>query len=179
MPRALCALFGLVAAVVCLAPRPATAFENQWHAGGGLGAVRFSESTVSLGPAIHLEAAYGLSDMFDLKVNAALSQHRLQVTGDPAVDARFVRPVLSLAYKLDVLEWVPYMGVDAGYMWVVGAEDFAGDVPQSSPALGGHVGLDYAPYRSFGIGIVFRTHWLWAANVVSDGFLRAEYRWGL
>jgi hypothetical protein len=177
MPRALCALSGLVAAAIYLAPQQASAFEKQWHLGGGLGAARFTQPALSLGPALELGAAYGLTDMLDLKADLSLSQHTVGLAGQAEESAQFMLPRLSLAYKIDVLEWIPYVGVSVGYLVSLGSATLPDEV-HNGLAIGGDVGIDYAVSRSFGLGVQFRAHALLQGGAHSDGFLRAEYRWG-
>src|ERR1041384_3403225 len=87
------------------APRSARAFEREWHLGGGVGFA--AAKGLTLGPAVSAYAAYGLTDTFDA---------RLEITGrgyefrdDSAPHA--LSAMAGVAYKLDVLRWVPWAAV--------------------------------------------------------------------
>ena len=165
---------GLSLAVVCLSAAPdAAAFERQWHLGGGLGAASFVGSDEPIAPAACLYGAYGLSDMFDARLEFTGSRHPL----DDESHAVLYSGAAGLAYKIDVIEWVPYVGLLAGYY----SYDFRTGGIGFSTALG----LDYAVSRNFGLGLQLRYHWT-SSDVptsLTEGeyftaFLRAEYRWG-
>ncbi|MEI9949603.1 MAG: hypothetical protein WDO74_11645 [Pseudomonadota bacterium] len=64
----------LCGAAACLAPRHARAFEREWHVGGGVGLTAYPHY-YSAGPALGLNAAYGISDVFDLKLELLGSSH--------------------------------------------------------------------------------------------------------
>jgi len=152
------------------------AFEDVWHAGGGLGAVNASASDVGLGIGANAYAAYGLSDMFDLKLDLAASSHAVEVVSGASERYRVLTATLGAAYKIDIIEWIPYFGVHAGYMtsdlpeWI--------DMEAHGFLIGGMIGLDYAVTRSFGVGIVNRLHWPIEGSSLVDLFIRAEHRWG-
>jgi hypothetical protein len=157
----------------------AFAFEGQWHLGGGVGAGWFADSGTSPGPVLGLHAAYGLSDTFDAKLEGlgALHQHDDQRLGLLGVSA-------GLSYKIDVIQWIPYVGVQVGYYRLTGAVRPGG--------LNGHeigmsvdLGMDYAPIRSFAAGLALRYHGFLSDPLASLGdapylsaLLRAEFRWG-
>jgi hypothetical protein len=82
---------------------------------------------------------------------------------------------VGLAYKLDVLEWIPYFGVRAGY-YRLGSEP--GPWERGGGALGGFVGLDYAISRSFAVGLEASVDRLLPYGAVSALGLRVEYRFG-
>src|SRR5690606_41512190 len=92
------------------------AFEDVWHAGGGLGAVNASASDVGLGIGANAYAAYGLNDMFDLKLDLAASSHAVEVVSGASERYRVLTATLGAAYKIDIIEWIPYFGVHAGYI---------------------------------------------------------------
>lgn len=157
-------------AAFCLAPS-ASAFERQWHLGGGLGAATFAED-YGTGPAASLYAAYGISDMFDVRLELTGSRH---AWGEDKL-AWGYSGAAGLAYKVDVLSWVPYFGLLAGY------QGFSGDTAADSgwAELSIPLGLDYSPSRSFAIGAQIRSSALIRNAVTVSGhfLLRAEYRWG-
>ncbi|HEV8248263.1 MAG TPA: hypothetical protein VGP93_20950 [Polyangiaceae bacterium] len=165
----------LVAFVSCLLwVHEAHAFERQWHLGGGAG-VAFPPGGYSLGPALGAHAAYGISDVFDLRLELVGARHAK--SGEPS--ANVFSGAFGIAYKLDVIEWVPYFGVLAGYQLVRPEPDPSGDLPGNSPSVGLIGGLDYGFSRSFGLGVCYRQDLLLSGGATSGLLLlRAEYRWG-
>jgi hypothetical protein len=167
--------FCLVAALaLCGAARPARAFERQWHLGGGAGVT--TANGYSLAPALSAYAAYGLSDMFDL---------RLELTGHGYGVADEARPTAASAmagicYKLDVLRWVPWAGVYAGYRGFFEAPPAAGGFRRHDAAVALGLGVDYGVTRSLGLGVTLRYDQALASTDARsfDALLRAEYRWG-
>jgi hypothetical protein len=163
--------FSLLAAAfaVTLSAPNARAFEREWHLGGGLGAA--AASHYALGPAANLYAAYGLSDVFDLRLELAVSRHAL--TPDPAV---LYGAKLALAYKLDIIQWIPYLAVSAGYL---GVTQRVAPFALGQPTVGLLAGLDYAVTRNFGLGIAGSYDYAFHPGAAyANGFLRAEYRFG-
>lgn len=165
--------------IALFAASDAFAFEREWHLGGGVGASDFSAEGVGWGPELGVHGAYGLSDSFDLRLEARLSQHPVTLSRQ-GVDDRwtFLRSELAIAYKLDILRWVPWIAVGAG-----GFHSFTEPLPtQDLRRFDGLVsamfGLDYAVTRSFGLGVVGRSAFLFAGSGEYGAQLRAEYRWG-
>lgn len=152
---------------------PAHAFERQWHLGGGAGVV-WPPAAYSLGPALSAHAAYGLSDVFDLRLEVLASRHGRD--GWPS--ASLLSGAGGIAYKLDIIEWVPYAGLMAGYAW--SDPDLpAAEGPHRAPLLGLLVGVDYGFSRSFGLGVAVREDLLLTSGRSQGAaLLRAEYRWG-
>jgi hypothetical protein len=158
----------------------AHAFEEQWHLGGGAGvASRVGE--LELGPAVGLHAAYGLSDVFDLRLELLGSVQGVAPAGGtdpnaPQLFANVVSAKLGLAYKIDVIQWIPYLGVTAGALNVSGDST---DLYGTSATLGLVGGLDYAVTRSLGIGVAGSADYtLRFATTHGGALLRAEYRFG-
>jgi Outer membrane protein beta-barrel domain len=176
--------FAFVAATSLLtvlsSTRPASAFERQWHLGGGIGAAGFASGPAKIGPALGLHAAYGLSDMFDLRAELTGSRH---VRDDGLGNLELYSAAIGIAYKIDILEWVPYVGLFVGsYVW-----GGPGAYANTTAFIGvsSAVGLDYATSRSFALGIQARYHGGLndLPNSLTDGsyytaLFRAEYRWG-
>ena len=148
---------------------PARAFERQWHLGGGLGAAA-PNGGYSLGPALGLYAAYGISDVFDARLELQGSTHDLD-----GLEVSFYGARLGIAYKLDVIQWIPYAGVSAGEVAVVWNE---GNLLR--PSVGALVGLDYAVSRHFGLGVLASGDYIFSdpAVTIFSGLVRAEYRFG-
>jgi len=175
------ALYGSAALVATLlGSSPASAFERQWHLGGGLGVASFAGGEANIGPALGVHGAYGLSDMFDLRGELTGSTHTL----DDGRRLNLYSASIGLAYKIDVLEWIPYVGL------LVGSYIFSGDGKPANQS-GGFIGvstmlgIDYALSRSFGLGLQLRYHGglydpptSLTDGAYFTGLLRAEYRWG-
>ncbi len=166
-----------------LATKPAAAFERQWHLGGGVGAADLSASGVGWGPEFGLHAAYGLTDTFDVRLEGRLlsSPFLLEaMNGAPAVSDRltFFAADLGLAYKIDIIQWVPWLSAQVGYFGAAEPPPLATDLEQNDFQLGGSAGLDYAYNRSFGLGVVWRVGFLGSGETYTGGQLRVEYRWG-
>jgi hypothetical protein len=149
------------------------AFERQWHVGAG-GGVASPGDGYALGPALGLHAAYGLSDVFDARLELLLSRHRAATQAVPA--DHFYGGKLGVAYKLDVIQWIPYFGVSAGFLGLVEARDpYRG----AQATLGLMAGLDYAIARSVGIGVIGSVDYaLGPPATMTAGLLRVEYRFG-
>ena len=165
--------FGMACGLVCAAT-PAHAFEREWHLGGGVGVS--SGNGLKMSPALSAYAAYGLSDVFDARVELTARGYHLGASENPNAFSAMA----GVVYKLDVLSWVPWAGVYAGYLGF-------GDVPragssfrQHDVALGLGAGLDYAFSRNFGLGVTLRMDQalVHTAATTFDALLRAEYRWG-
>ncbi|HOU90160.1 MAG TPA: outer membrane beta-barrel protein [Polyangiaceae bacterium] len=165
-------------AVLAIAPA-ASAFERQWHVGGGGGIAVLAESGSKAGPVAGLHGAYGISDTFDVRAALLGSVNRLD--GEPF---ELYSATAGLAYKLDVLSWIPYAGVQVGY-YRLGKGPRPGDLAPDEPGFSLDLGLDYAVRRHLGLGLELRFHGFLGEGFASladapyfTGLLRAEYRWG-
>lgn len=163
-----------VGAALCAVATPARAFERQWHVGAALGAA--NGSGLSLSPAVGVYGAYGLSDVFDVRLEVTARGFKVADELNP----NQLAAMLGLVYKLDVLRWIPWAGVYAGYQGFDAAPRKGLAFKQHDAALGMGVGLDYAFSRSFGAGITLRSDSALsrAEATTFDALLRAEYRWG-
>jgi hypothetical protein len=169
--RPVCTLAGVLGTL--LVGTRAQAFERQWHFGAG-GGIASPGDGYALGPAVGVHAAYGLSDVFDARLELLLSQH---AAANPTLPAdRFYGGKLGVAYKLDVIQWIPYFGVSVGFLGVVEPRaPYRG--AQATIGLVG--GLDYALGRNLGVGIVGTVDYvLGPTATMTAGLLRAEYRFG-
>ena len=165
----------------CFVSRPARAFEREWHTGAGLGVTAYPRY-YSVGPAVGLNAGYGLSDVFDLKLELLGSYHGYQASSkSPSLNAEPYSIAAGLSYKLDVLQWIPYAAVLVGFQHVAGALP-VGEPFRRDDALGALVlGLDYAMTRNFGLGASVRADMLLSSPNEGEAvttLLRAEYHWG-
>jgi hypothetical protein len=149
----------------------ARAFERQWHVGASLAGVAPSDSRGE-GAGFGLYGAYGVSDMFDVRCELRSSFHEQSASAD---GFGLHLAWLGLAYKLDVLEWIPYFGVRAGY-YLQSSEP--GPWARHGGAISGFAGLDHAFSRSFAAGLEVALDRLLPEGSSSAVSLRAEYRWG-
>jgi hypothetical protein len=177
-----CVVSLAVCAFACFA-RPAQAFEREWHVGGGIGVAGLPRH-YNAGPALGLHAAYGISDMFDVKLELLGSLHGLAEEVPPGVESKagLYSAAAGLAYKLDIIQWVPYAGVLVGYYRVQGAVPSDVVVPRDDLGVSLALGIDYAASRNFGLGAQLRPHLYFLRNGAELQYgtflLRAEYRWG-
>jgi hypothetical protein len=165
---------------IALLPIDAEAFERPWRVGGGIGVETLPGSDI--GPALGVHTAYGVSDYFDLHLEILGSQHG-------GVDAtRIGSASLGISYKIDVFQWIPYVGVSAGAYYYDGTPGPHGEHGfEPGASVGG--GLDYLFSRSFSMGAALRQHssfrgglsfspcWAGVCAALTI-LLRAEYRWG-
>lgn len=156
------------------ASRPAQAFEREWHLGAGAGVT--NGNGLSLSPAVSAYAAYGLSDVFDARLELTARGYHIGSDQNPNA----LSAMAGLAYKLDVLRWVPWGAVYAGYLQLLDTPRPELAFKQRDVALGLGAGLDYAFSRNFGVGASVRLDTALADQSARsfDAFLRAEYRWG-
>jgi hypothetical protein len=121
-----------------------------------------------IGPALGLHAAYGLTDAYDLRLELQGSQNDFG-----KLPVSFYGARLGLAYKIDVMRWIPYVGLAAGgfaIAWDTGRV--------FRPSVGGYFGLDYGFSDHFGLGVLGSADLVIAnpAVTVSSLLFRAEYR---
>jgi hypothetical protein len=131
-------------------------------------------SAYGKGGAVALHGAYGLSDVFDARLTLASSLQDSKE--DDTKHTVLSLATLGLAYKLDVIEWVPYFGVRAGGYFFSSAP--LGPYSKQGGALGGMAGFDYSFSRSAAVGAELSYDHLLPEGGVYGALLRAEYRWG-
>ena len=184
----------LVTASLVLLPGAAHAFEHQHHIGVDpmvtLFTAKLNDPGIGAGVGIHY--TYGLTDQFNLMVEASSGILKFGSTApiapdpndpNPPVPAAFPKTVdsgaVGVGYVIDILRYVPYVGIlGSGYALGGGA------LPKTTFAYGAQlaVGLDYQIDRHWALGLAYRQHLFF--NKVSDypSFstlgLRAEYIWG-
>lgn len=166
-------LISAAAAASCLAfTAPVGAFEREWHVGGKLGGAALKGAP--LGLAVNVHGAYGLSDMFDAVIEITGSRHGWS-NGTDVLSA-----TAGLAYKIDVLQWTPYIGLLGGYYHYAGKPGPSGEHgPQFGAAVS--AGVDYLVSREFVLGVDLRAHTSFEDGLsftYYTGLLGAEYRWG-
>jgi hypothetical protein len=176
-------------ALALFAPTQARAFEHQHHLGvdGGVAFISIDQKpTLSVGGGGGIHYAYGLSDAFNLLVEGAFCPVALQEdsgSGIPDNRATMIENLgAGIAYTLDVLRWVPYIGaLGSAFSLHGGSVDgvrFAGGVTLAA-------GLDYQLTRGprhLALGLAVRQHFMLTDIVnypsYTQIFLRAEYVWG-
>lgn len=131
---------------------------------------------LSASPAIAAYAAYGLSDVFDARLELTARGYHLGSAQNPNA----LSAMAGLAYKLDVLRWVPWAGVYAGYLNFLEAPPASVPFKQRDVALGLGLGLDYAFSRQVAAGVTLRFDQALTRSSTNtfDALLRVEYRWG-
>jgi hypothetical protein len=163
-----------------LASSGAAAFERQWHAGASIGYALLADdgSYPGLGGRFHL--AYGVTDAFNALVELDTASH-------PGGDLMFVGGSAGASYVIDILQWVPYVGLMAGGYDVARLGPCGGPGEQQchTGKFGASVpfGLDYTFSRSFAAGFAGKYTLLLPGAGDSPGsyftaFARAELIWG-
>lgn len=91
---------------------------------------------------------------------------------------------IGAGYVIDILQWVPYVGLMVGG-YQLGVFFDACDAPGASCGgtrlgLSVPIGLDYQVSRNFAVGVQGRYHLLLGDEVahILTAFARAEYIWG-
>jgi hypothetical protein len=176
VPRSFFQPFLLAAAVgagLGVSPLRASAADQEWHAGAKAGVAALSGQGV--GPAVGLHGAYGLGDMFDVTVELLGSKHG----GAGGTDV--LSGSAGLAYKIDVLRWIPYVALLGGYYHYSGARGPNGE-RGSVAGASAQLGMDYLVTRQFAVGAEVRWHASFHGAMdipLFSATLGAEYRWGL
>lgn len=122
---AVCSLCFLVAVVVCAAPGAARADEDDWQVAARAGVAGVSADGRSpLGPRLALDAQYGLSDAWAVRLTAAGSRHGVSENmkaGLPGGAVYGYSVFGSLSYTMDLLRLLPSFEVGLGILGVTGA----------------------------------------------------------
>ncbi|MBW2527873.1 MAG: hypothetical protein JRI23_27070 [Deltaproteobacteria bacterium] len=176
-----CATAVVVAA--WLAPSSAHATEEQWRLGvdGTYAVAGLPEATAAgLGGGIH--GTYGLTDAFNLRVNADVTAFPLP---EPSRLAWMWNTTAGLEYVIDILDWVPILGLLAGPVGLYrqGDGQVVPDSHHTYFALEIPLGLGYQITPEFTLGLEGRYRMLLIGSDVGPinclgTHLRAEYVWG-
>jgi hypothetical protein len=174
-----------VAVALAHAP-PAHAVEKQTHLGVGGGLSMLSvdgKATMSVGAGAGVDLRYGLTDAFNLHVEAghsvvALDQGQDTPTTPLTRPATVSTAAVGAAYTLDIIRIVPYAGVFAGAA-ILGGGTLPSALVLPDVQLG--LGLDYYLSRNWGVGLAYRQH-LFVSKLstypsYSNVWLRVEYTW--
>lgn len=174
-------------AVLALAA-PASAFERQWHLGGGVGGSLFHfHDQNGGGPTLEGAASYGLTDQLNLLGEATASLVSIKLREDQAhATLDTLTGDVGLAYTLDVLRVVPYAGVLVGAQYLRAGNDFGGALrgergAQIALDLGIALGVDYQFTRQLATGLALREHLGVAGRdntSMTTATLRLQYTWG-
>lgn len=177
-------LLSLPVALLCLFEGRASAFEREWHFGAGVGIA--AANGYKAGPAANLYGAYGISDVFDLRLELLGSSHIVnRYRSDYPDPSTFYGGKLALAYKVDVIQWIPYLGLSVGFLGVTKSESIVipprDPIPPfatAQPTAGLLLGLDYAATRNLGLGGAVSYDFANTGAAYAAALLRAEYRFG-
>ncbi len=142
------------------------------------------KSTASTGAGGALHYTYGLSDQFNLSLEAssvvvALNQQQDGPDSPRNRPASVDHAALGVGYVLDILRWVPYAAVYAGAYRIAG-----GTMPSVvvAPGVTVGLGLDYQLTRHFAIGVAGRQHFMLTQLENYPSYttvlLRTELMWG-
>lgn len=187
-------LAGALALAVTLSSSTALAVEHQHRIGvdGGVAFISIDQKpTLSVGGGGGIHYSYGLSDAFNFLAEGAFCPVALQENSGKNPDGTTIpdnRATMienlgvGIAYTLDVVRWVPYVGVLASAFSLHGGSvndvRFAGGATLA-------VGIDYqltSGPKHFAIGVAVRQHFMLTDIVnypsYTQIFLRAEYVWG-
>ena len=172
MDRQLARALALAAGLACGAvASPALAFERQWHAGLDAGGAALDAGDRSLGFGGGAHLGYGLDDAWNAMLEVDVTRH-------PSQSMTIASGAVGVAYTLDVLRWVPYLGVLGGGYWLGD-----GATSRTAPGVQLALGVDYQCTRHFALGAQLRLHQVFAAEPLgttsyATTFARAEWTWG-
>lgn len=180
-------LAATVFAATLVVPKVSAAIERQHHVGlaPNLAVLAIEDkSTASVGAGATLHYAYGLTDQWNLMVEAGSAVVALDQDQDTPETPR-TRPgaidhaSVGFGYVIDILRWVPYVGVMGGVYRFGG-----GTLPQALylPAASFAAGLDYQLSRHFAVGVAGRQHMMLGELETYPSYttvlLRFETMWG-
>ena len=184
-PSALVSL--AVGALLWASPREAQALERQHHLGldPTLAMLKVDDkSTLSVGVGLGAHYTYGINDQFNFlaEVNwsrVAANQQQDEVTSPHTRPADVAHASAGVGYVIDVLRFVPYVGL------LLGGYRLSGGTLDSALLLPGAelvVGLDYQLSRQWAVGIAGQQHLLFTKASTYPSYttvlLRFEYMWG-
>lgn len=188
--RAFRALFSLLAPAILVATwsADAEAYERQWQAGlsagytqlvngGGTGVAQGSFPGVGAS----LSLTYGINDAWNVIGH-------IDTSFQPGATPVFIAGGgLGVSYVIDILRWVPWLGVTAGGYGISALAPCmdGANAACSTGRLGFSLlgGLDYQFTRTFSLGLTGRYGLLLLGNQNAvdhtiSGMLRAQYIWG-
>ncbi len=167
--------------------REARAVERQHHLGldPTLAMLKVDDkSSMSVGVGLGAHYTYGIDDQFnfmaEMNTSIVAAEEKVENAMTPRTRPTQVDHVaVGVGYVIDVLRWVPYVGVLAsGYRLSGGTLESALVIPGAALA----VGLDYQLSRHWAIGVAGRQHMLLTEVSTYPSYttvmLRFEYMWG-
>jgi hypothetical protein len=160
--------------LLALGPSHALAFEREWHA-GAKGGLAFQPGR-DTGWGVGAHGAYGLSDMFDAELELFLTQN----AADQDQTARVFAATAGVAYKIDIVRWIPYFGLLGGYYDFWGVPGPNGET--KTVGMAAQIGLDFLLMREVALSLDYRPHvsFVDGPNIpLQTLMLGVEYRWGL
>lgn len=180
-------LLALAIGALVAAPRDAHAIERQHHFGldPSLALLKVDDkSSVSTGFGLGAHYTYGINDQFnfmaELNASFVAGTEKLDTPTTPHTrPTQMQHALVGVGYVIDVLRWVPYVGVLAGGYRLAG-----GTLDDPLYIFGGaaQVGLDYQLSRQWAVGAAIQQHFLLTeiSTYPSDTtvMLRFEYMWG-
>jgi hypothetical protein len=177
LPPALSAVLA-AAAAFSVSPR-AEAYEHQWHLGGSFGYTALWGGPTASGFGGGIHAAYGVNDAINII-------GEIDATDHPYAQWAVLSGGLGASYVVDVLQWVPWAGLEVGPAALFSTDPKCGlAVVEPCHALRFNVaipfGLDYQVSRSFAVGLGGRFQLILLGDepwMTLGIFARAEYLWG-
>jgi hypothetical protein len=179
--------FLAVTSTLLSAPREAEAIERQHHIGldPSLSMLKVDDkSTMSVGFGLGAHYTYGINDQFNFMAEmnvsrVAANQEQDDETSPHTRPADVAHASAGVGYVIDVLRFVPYIGLMlGGYRLSGGTLDNALLLPGAELAAG----LDYQLNRHWAIGLAGRQHLLFTKASTYPTYttvlLRFEYMWG-
>ncbi|MBX3228593.1 MAG: hypothetical protein KIT84_08065 [Labilithrix sp.] len=175
-----------IAVALTLVPSAAHAIEGQHHLGlaPALGILVISDkSTTSTGAGGALHYTYGLTDQFNLALEASsvvVAANQKELPTSPHTRPTMVHQAAAgVSYVIDIFRWVPYLQLQGGAAMLTGGTlDRALVLPTVSAGLG----VDYQISRSMAVGVAGREH-LFVSKLdtypsYTTVLLRFELMWG-
>ncbi len=172
------------AVALALATGHASAIERQHHlgVGAGLSMLKIDDKpTLDVGGGLGVHYAYGVTDQFNfmLEGTSSIVARNIRETTPTTRPSTVESFAFGGGYVLDVLRWVPYVGILASGYAMTG-----GSLTQPKYLAGVQIaaGLDYQITRSVAVGLAIRQHMLFSDistyPTYTQAFLRTEYMWG-
>lgn len=167
--------FGFVLAVLGLSPTAVHASPLAYHVGAGAGAAKPLGGNLGFGPEFGVHLAADFSEMFEVRVDGAFSRH---AWGDQGGHVTLSSAAGGVIYKLDVIRWVPYLGLQGGYSSLNPSGAAKAEPAWTGRAL---LGVDYVLSRSAAVGVQTRQSLYLTDADVDANFgvlLQFDYRFG-
>lgn len=142
----------------------AWAMPGEVAVGGELGVGMSTRASWS--PTVGVRGAYGVAEALELQLELSGQWFRPQAPTVPN-DGALLRLVPALAYKFDVLRWVPFARLGAGP--TLDIPTAKSNDPHVGFALQGGVGAEYLIDRSLSFGFAYQADWVTGAGDWANG----------